>query len=187
MLQMPNLIDLTGKIFKDWKVISKAESRNGKVYWLCKCQKCGIEKEIQGCHLKNEKVGKCSCENNNFLPEKVCVICGKKFQPKLKAYTRKYCYDCSPSGDISRAAAITTIRHSIKKQLVKYKGGKCERCGYNKCIGALQFHHKDTKEKDFELSSKYNGGNFDISQMYKEVDKCELLCANCHAEEHFVK
>lgn len=120
---------------------------------------------------------------------KKCIICGKEFETIAQGNGRKYCFECSPSykkGDNKgRAAAITSIRHAIKKQLVEYKGNKCEICGYNKCVGALQFHHLDSSKKDFDLSAKYNGGKINMEEMYKEVDKCQLLCANCHAEQHF--
>lgn len=121
--------------------------------------------------------------------KKKCVICNSEFETLPYGESRKYCFECSPSykkGDNKeRASAITSIRHAIKKQLVKYKGNKCEICGYNKCIGALQFHHLDPSKKDFDLSNKYNGGKLIMEEMYKEVDKCQLLCANCHAEKHF--
>jgi len=60
-------------------------------------------------------------------------------------WTRKYCYDCAPheDGNMTHAKAVTIKRRAIKKMLVQYKGGKCERCGYNKCIRALEFHHLD--------------------------------------------
>ena len=48
----------------------------------------------------------------------------------------------------------------------------------------MQFHHMDPEEKDFELSIKYNNGITNMQLLYNEVDKCKLLCANCHAEEH---
>lgn len=44
-------------------------------------------------------------------------------------------------------------RSVLKEELVKYKGGKCEICGYNKCIEALEFHHLNREEKDFTISS----------------------------------
>lgn len=120
---------------------------------------------------------------------KKCLICQNDFEPLSKGQNRKYCFECSPSyvkGDNkSRAAAITAIRHAIKRQLVKYKGGKCEECGYDKCIAALQFHHIDQETKDFDLSMKYNGGSLNMQELYDEVDKCKMLCANCHAEKHF--
>ena len=60
-------------------------------------------------------------------------------------WARKYCYDCAPHEDenMTHAKAITVKRRAIKKMLVQYKGGKCERCGYNRCIRALEFHHLD--------------------------------------------
>lgn len=78
---------------------------------------------------------------------------------------------------------IKEHRSNIKKKCVEYKGGKCERCGYDKCIGALDFHHLDPSQKDFGIST--NIKSFDLIK--KELDKCILLCANCHREEHYNK
>jgi hypothetical protein len=68
-----------------------------------------------------------------------------------------------------------------KSFAVKYKGGKCEFCGYNKSQAALHFHHIDpiNKDKDFERSMSWSR-----QRIIDELDKCLLLCANCHAEEH---
>jgi hypothetical protein len=50
----------------------------------------------------------------------------------------------------------------------------------------LQFHHVNPQEKDFTIGEiNINKNNFQMELLYKEVDKCKLLCANCHAEEHF--
>jgi len=76
--------------------------------------------------------------------------------------------------------AVNKHRHEIKKALVKYKGGKCEKCGYNKCIAALTFHHKNPKEKEFTIG----GRNYAWDRMVREVNKCILVCHNCHAEIH---
>ena len=65
--------------------------------------------------------------------------------------------------------------------LIAYKGGKCERCGYNKCNRALEFHHLDPTQKDFGISKHINRN---INDLKAEVDKCILLCSNCHAEVH---
>ena len=70
----------------------------------------------------------------------------------------------------------------MKALLVEYKGGACQRCGYSKCMEALDFHHSTRGEKDFGIS--YKGHTKSIDILKKEVDKCELLCANCHREEH---
>lgn len=65
---------------------------------------------------------------------------------------------------------------------IAYKGGKCEHCGYCKCDKALEFHHRDPSEKDFGISYKGETRSFDRIKV--ELDKCILLCANCHREEH---
>jgi hypothetical protein len=63
---------------------------------------------------------------------------------------------------------------------VEYKDGSCEVCGYEKSIGALAFHHRDPKEKDFTISAK----SYAYERLKKEVDKCILVCSNCHIEIH---
>jgi hypothetical protein len=81
-----------------------------------------------------------------------------------------------------RMDAVSRKRKKLKKDLVEYKGGKCEKCGYNKCVAAMDFHHKDPKEKNFGLSG--NGNTQSWEKLTKEADKCLLLCANCHRELH---
>ena len=63
-----------------------------------------------------------------------------------------------------------------------YKGNKCEICGYNKCMGALVFHHIDEDLKLFNISGSYCRKWKDIQL---ELDKTILVCANCHAEIHY--
>lgn len=98
-------------------------------------------------------------------------------------WTRKYCYECSPHEDenCSHAQAVTIKRRAIKKALIERHGGKCEKCGYNKCMRALEFHHLDPNEKDFGISKTLTKS---IKILKEETDKCILLCSNCHAEEH---
>jgi hypothetical protein len=81
-----------------------------------------------------------------------------------------------------RSEAVQRRRDIIKIQAVEYKGGKCEKCGYNKCIGALEFHHKDPNAKDFGIASK--GYTRSWEKVKKELDKCILVCSNCHREIH---
>jgi DNA invertase Pin-like site-specific DNA recombinase len=80
----------------------------------------------------------------------------------------------------SNPQAVIEWRKRKKQELVEYKGGKCERCGYNKSTRALQFHHIDPNEKDFTISRK----SYSIERLKKEVDKCIMVCANCHLEIH---
>lgn len=74
-------------------------------------------------------------------------------------------------------------RKRIKEELLEYKGGKCQLCGYQKCSSALDFHHLNPEEKDFSLSTTSSYKNID--KMKQEVDKCILVCANCHREIHY--
>ena len=60
------------------------------------------------------------------------------------------------------------------------KGGRCEKCGYNTCLGALEFHHIDPTQKDFTISNDH----FRLEEAIEESKKCILLCANCHRELH---
>jgi hypothetical protein len=53
-------------------------------------------------------------------------------------------------------------------------------CGYDRCVAALQFHHRDPREKTFTPSSK--GVTRSLEKAREEARKCVLLCANCHAE-----
>lgn len=71
---------------------------------------------------------------------------------------------------------ITRLRR--KTELVAYKGGKCIKCGYNKCLRALSFHHMDDTTKEFTISQL----SVSMERMKKEADKCVLLCSNCHME-----
>lgn len=76
-----------------------------------------------------------------------------------------------------------------KRLCLDYKNTfSCEQCGYNKCYMALDFHHKSNKS--FELADRVTTGKWntvsDIEEpVKKELDKCEVLCANCHRHEHF--
>ena len=71
----------------------------------------------------------------------------------------------------------------LKIQAVKYKGGKCSICNYNKYIGALEFHHLNPSEKEFSISD-LRTYSWDVVK--NELDKCICLCSNCHREIHSI-
>ncbi len=77
--------------------------------------------------------------------------------------------------------AVSDNRRAKKLRAVQYKGGKCRICPYDRCMGALQFHHLDPEQKDFHIAK---AGAWAWSRIVKELDKCILVCANCHAEIH---
>jgi DNA-binding CsgD family transcriptional regulator len=82
----------------------------------------------------------------------------------------------------NRSKQVVDWRARAKKKLVEYKGGECGKCGYNKCLQALEFHHLDPKEKDFTISGK----SWSFERLKNEVDKCILVCNRCHTEIHYL-
>ena len=77
-------------------------------------------------------------------------------------------------------AAVAKRRKKVKLMAVEYKGGKCQLCGYCKCVEALDFHHKDPKTKKFGIG--YKGYTRSWDAVRAELDKCVIVCANCHRE-----
>lgn len=78
--------------------------------------------------------------------------------------------------------AVKKRRNKLKQMAVDYKGGKCQKCGYDRCIAALDFHHIDESQKEFGISG--SGYSKSWEKIKKELDKCILVCANCHREIH---
>ena len=69
----------------------------------------------------------------------------------------------------------------LKEKAVEYKGGKCVKCGYDKYVGALEFHHIND-DKKFSIGNK--GLTRSWEKIINEIDKCILVCSNCNKELH---
>jgi 5-methylcytosine-specific restriction endonuclease McrA len=78
--------------------------------------------------------------------------------------------------------AVVKRRIILKEKAIEYKGGACQECGYNKSTRALEFHHLDPNKKDFGISA--SGYTRSWEKVKEELNKCVMLCANCHAEKH---
>ena len=110
-----------------------------------------------------------------------CPSCEKQcniedfYQKRGVPNSSTYCKKCTSIQTLNRS-------QKLKKQMVDYKGGCCTICGYDRYMGALEFHHLDPKQKDFNLAhmKKYT---FD-DKVKNELDKCILVCSNCHREVH---
>ncbi len=121
------------------------------------------------------------------MRNKNCVVC----KTPLSGQKSMYCgNNCKQKHHYHRVKEQTNTYHSQtirslkrKLSLVEMKGGKCERCGYDKNLAALQFHHIDPNMKVMKLDLR-TLGNSTMSKITEEVEKCMLLCANCHLEEH---
>lgn len=111
---------------------------------------------------------------------KTCPNC-KTAKNKSEFYNRRnkegstpYCKICSNAQSILR-------QQKLKSEAVEYKGGKCISCDYKTYQGALEFHHLDPNEKDFNIGQVKCRS---LNAIKSELDKCILLCANCHREIH---
>lgn len=106
--------------------------------------------------------------------EKICPICNNTFFPKTAmANQRICCYNCMPDG-------VQLTRGMFLAKIKEIRGGKCIRCGYDRCIKALEFHHIDPSKKDFTISNDH----FRLQEAVEETKKCILICSNCHKELH---
>lgn len=173
--------DKTGKQYGHWivKQYDELKSReSNKNYWICECDcGCGTTKSIRTDVLCRIKVGGC---NNMVMQEpKICLKCQQEFYPKKQAKQRKYCYNCVPEDSYTTGASL---RQLIKQWALDYKGNQCSICGYNKCNDALEFHHLNPKEKEFNISDR--NIKLDWPEIQKELDKGIIVCANCHREIH---
>lgn len=131
-----------------------------------------------------------------------CTKCGRdlpesEFYPKRNSYTT-WCKECFKSDVINRSIVGKRIgspkkyndglTHRERRKLfaINYLGGKCSNpeCRYHKCPDALEFHHKNPEEKDFQISVATKTYMSD-EELMKELDKCVLLCSNCHKELHY--
>jgi len=72
--------------------------------------------------------------------------------------------------------AIAAWYGELKSTLV------CKRCGESH-PACLQFHHSDPTKKEISIADAVRRG-FGVSRLLAELDKCEVLCANCHAKHH---
>lgn len=80
-----------------------------------------------------------------------------------------------------QAERVKSIVEAKRKKAYEYYGSSCVICGYNRCSHALEWHHKDPNEKEITPARVFSRSWENIK---KELDKCVLLCSNCHREVH---
>ena len=118
------------------------------------------------------------------MDTKKCSKCGKEL-PLTEYYSRgngklrSECKDCHKSYVKGKYNERKTIVNDIKTSQ------KCAKCGESRSY-VLDFHHKDPSVKDgtiARMTSNYNK----IEDIQKEIDKCIVLCSNCHREFHHLE
>lgn len=109
---------------------------------------------------------------------KVCKVHGETDHRAVKRKgqpDREVCVKC-------RSEAVRRRRVKLKQMALDYKGNVCQCCGYDKCAQALEFHHVDDTTKEFGISE--SGETRSWKRLQNELDKCILVCSNCHKEIH---
>ena len=76
-------------------------------------------------------------------------------------------------------------RLDLKFKSFVYKGAKCSMCGFKGLPACFDFHHKDASKKSFSISHAPHTRSWERTKL--ELDKCDLLCANCHRQVEFEK
>lgn len=101
----------------------------------------------------------------------ICQYCKKNFNYIRGKNSHIKCQPCYKKD----------LREKRKTQLKEYAGNKCSICNYDRCFSALTFHHKNPDEKKFNIGNNYDRKWIDLKA---EIDKCILVCHNCHSEIH---
>jgi protein-arginine kinase activator protein McsA len=138
---------------------------------------------------------------------KICSKC--KIEKNLYEFTKnkttkdgytRYCKPCKKIADkkwFNENPSIWKKGNSKRNEKIKeiifdfrdYLGGKCEKCGENR-KHLLDFHHKNPTLKEEIISNilvYYGYSEKSIKKAKEEVDKCILLCSNCHRDFHYLE
>jgi len=142
--------------------------------------------------------GKCSrCGNSNILCLDFHHNKNKSFDiyaiissrwSKIEKEVKKcvlLCKNCH--GELHDAETNPkTVCKKIKYKFLEIKNVfSCQKCGYDKSYSCLDFHHRDSEDKDFSLGNAYKFLTTLSDKIGKELEKCDVICRNCHISEHF--
>lgn len=154
----------------------KEEKSIGQMATLLNTSKTNVRYWLNKYNLKSTFKWKIETRTSRICPRcKIDKPLSEFYKRRNTAGASVYCKLCVNDEAIERFK-------KFKFLCVEYKGGKCEICGYDKCVNAFDFHHLDPSKKDFGIA-KSKSKKFDY-KIKRELDKCQLLCANCHREKH---
>jgi hypothetical protein len=113
-----------------------------------------------------------------------CVTCKAVLVGRQRRFCSQRCKNRDTNNRLQNHVAQGQRGLARKRELVARFGGRCSRCGYDRNLAALTWHHLDPSNKSFEIDLRALS-NRSQAAIEAKVRKCRLLCANCHAEEHF--
>lgn len=102
---------------------------------------------------------------------------------KHKIYMREVWYPRNRAKHIALVSISKAIRKKEILEIIRSIKIKCLRCDENHPV-ALDFHHRDPSNKLFEISKMISAG-YSVERIKEEIQKCDVLCSNCHRKEHF--
>ena len=166
-----------GKSYKEIKDITGLSKATISYH----CKRNNVDGRIDGKGLKNKNIDEIKEYYKTHTLKETSEMFGVSITTIINVVDKKRITLTQEEKKEYNYAHVKSFRKRNKERAVEYKGGKCEKCGYDKCISALEFHHLDPKEKDFSPS-----GNMNMAwdKIKIEIDKCILVCANCHREIH---
>lgn len=157
-----------------------------EIYGDNKCQICGYHECLASLifhHLnpkeKENTIRKISLKKLKNEIKKCLLVCGNCHEEIHAGLHPNILIFVYSENNISKGTVKCRIKH--KQEYVNYCGGKCIKCGYNTCLRALDFHHRNPNEKEFSIREQRTKN---IQEIKLELDKCDLLCRNCHKEIH---
>lgn len=126
------------------------------------CRKCNQTKEIYHFKVKYIKTGKL---------QSYCIDCQRQY--------RKQHYEQNKE---KYKKLIEKRKREIRDLYTDYKRNlRCSHCGEDESC-CLEFHHRDNNKESNVSSMPFEGNSWE--SIKKEIDKCIVLCANCHRKEH---
>jgi hypothetical protein len=105
----------------------------------------------------------------------------KHLYPNYKAFRKAYrAWHYQQNKSKNNSNVLAKIRE-VKRRLVEYCGNKCAHCGnsYPDCV--YDFHHIDPSSKEIGHNLRHRS----YEKALIEVQKCLMLCSNCHRIEHY--
>lgn len=161
---MSRLIVITKEELKD-KYITQSWTQH-KIAAFYKCSRSVISARLKKFNLLLK-------ERTEFF----CKTCGETDKQFFKNRVKTRCNKCLQKQSLQQL-------QKRKQRMIDYKGSVCQICGYSKYTGALEFHHIDPSTKEMEVRSIPYARTKSWDKIITELDKCILLCSNCHREVH---
>lgn len=154
------------------KQIPNRKDRQTKLCFPCtlahRCSDCGQAKSV----LKEHR-----CMSIDKRGPRYCTECGREMRNQGYERWHTVCGVCGKSKwRAKERAALAALKAEF--------GNQCQKCGYNRCLAALHFHHKHGRDIPDSRPNRNRGKKF-VNEVRANLERFALLCANCHFETHY--